>query len=97
MELVTQRLILREFRADDWSDILAYQIDPRYLRYYEWTSKTPEQAQEFVQMFLTEQQARPRIKFQLAVTLKNTNQLIGTCGIRLDAPGAHEGDIEAGC
>jgi RimJ/RimL family protein N-acetyltransferase len=37
MELITERLILRDFEADDWPDVLAYQSDPRYLRYYAWT------------------------------------------------------------
>jgi ribosomal-protein-alanine N-acetyltransferase len=93
MELVTTRLILREFRADDWPAVLAYQTDPRYLRYYDWTGRTPQEVQAFVQSFLDQQHVHPRIKFQLAVTLKDTRQLIGNCGIRLDAPGAREGDI----
>jgi RimJ/RimL family protein N-acetyltransferase len=93
MELVTERLILREFRADDWPAVLAYQSDPRYLRYYEWTERTPGEAQAFVRMFLDQQQTRPRTRFQLAVTLKETQHLIGNCGIRLGRVGAHEGDI----
>jgi ribosomal-protein-alanine N-acetyltransferase len=93
MELVTERLILREFRADDWPAVLAYQTDPRYLRYYAWTGRTEKEVRAFVQMFLDQQQARPRIKFQLAVTLQSSHRLIGNCGIRLEAPDAHEGDI----
>ena len=53
----------------------------------------PEEVRAFVGMFLAQQQAQPRIKFQLAVTLKADNQLIGNCGIRMDAPGAHRADI----
>jgi ribosomal-protein-alanine N-acetyltransferase len=34
-----------------------------------------------------------RIKFQLAVTLQSSHRLIGNCGIRLEAPDAHEGGI----
>jgi RimJ/RimL family protein N-acetyltransferase len=93
MELTTERLILREFKQDDWPDILAYQSDPLYLRYYDWTDRTPEAVQEFVQMFLGHQQEKPRIKFQLAVCLKSSQQLIGNCGIRLKSADAHEGDI----
>ena len=93
MELLTERLILREFKGNDWPDLLAYQADPRYLRYYEWTERTPIAVQEFVQMFLDQQQERPRTKFQLAVTQKSNHQLIGTCGIRMESAGAHEGDI----
>jgi RimJ/RimL family protein N-acetyltransferase len=93
MELVTERLILREFKESDWPDVLAYQIDPLYLRYYAWTGRTPEAVQEFVHMFLAQQKERPRCKYQLAVTLKTDHQLIGICGIRMAFAGAHQGDI----
>lgn len=93
MELTTERLILREFVQGDWPDVLAYQSDPLYLRYYDWTDRTPAAVQEFVQMFLTQQQGQPRIKFQLAVVLKSSQQLIGNCGIRLQSAGARKGDI----
>ena len=93
MQLTTERLILREFRAGDWAAVLAYQSKPLYLRYYAWTERTPEAVRDFVQMFLDHQQAQPRIKFQLAVTLKASGELIGNCGLRLDRPDAHLGDI----
>lgn len=93
MELTTERLILREFSESDWSAILAYQGHPLYLRYYEWTERTPEAVREFAQMFLDQQQAKPRLKFQFAVILKTTGQLIGTCGLRMTSAKAREGDI----
>jgi RimJ/RimL family protein N-acetyltransferase len=93
MELHTDRLILREFVPADWSAVLAYQRDPRYLRFYEWTERTPGDAQRFVQMFIEQQDEQPRRKFQLAVTLKASGQLIGNCGIRQASAGAHEADI----
>ena len=93
MELITERLLLREFKPSDWPDVLAYQRDPLYLRYYEWTDRTPEAVQAFMQMFLTQQQKEPRLKFQLAVVIKSSGQLIGNCGIRLKSAGAQVGDI----
>ncbi len=93
MQLTTARLILREFSADDWPAVLAYQSDPRYLRYYAWTGRTPDEVQTFVRMFLDQQAEQPRLKFQLALTLKGDGQLIGNCGIRMRTPGAHEADI----
>jgi RimJ/RimL family protein N-acetyltransferase len=93
MRLATERLVLREFVHDDWPDVLAYQSDPLYLRYYEWTGRSVEEVQEFVGMFLAHQQTQPRIKFQLAVTLKSDNRLIGNCGIRMKSAFAHEADI----
>ncbi len=93
MELRTERLILREFTDHDWPDVLAYQTDPRYLRYYAWTERTPAAVRAFVQTFLDQQQAQPRSKFQLAITLKSNQRLIGNCGLRMQSADAHEGDI----
>lgn len=44
-------------------------------------------------MFLDQQQAQPRLKYQLALTLQSNPHLIGTCGIRLASADAQEGDI----
>jgi RimJ/RimL family protein N-acetyltransferase len=93
MELTTERLILREFRATDWTDVLAYQSDPRYLRYYPWAERTPGEVQAFVGMQLEQQREQPRTRFQLVVTLRPDGRLIGNCGIRLAADGAQVGDI----
>ncbi len=93
MELHTDRLLLREFVTADWPAVLAYQRDPRYLQFYEWIDRTPEDAQRFVQLFLDQQREQPRRKFQLAVVLKGTEQLIGNCGIRKASAGAREADI----
>lgn len=93
MKLETERLILRDFVKEDWRRVLEYQSDPLYLRYYEWTERTPEAAQEFVGWFLEHQKQNPRIKFQLAVTLKSNSQLIGNCGIRMDHTNAFQADI----
>jgi [ribosomal protein S5]-alanine N-acetyltransferase len=69
------------------------QRDPRYLRYTAWADRAPGDAQRFVQMFLDQQEEQPRRKFQLAVVLKASGQLIGNCGIRLPTASAHEADI----
>ena len=93
MQLTTERLILREFEEPDWLAVLAYQTDPLYLRYYEWTDRTPEAVQAFVHRFLAQQQEQPRTKFQLAIRLKASRQLIGNCGLRMEAAEAQEADI----
>jgi RimJ/RimL family protein N-acetyltransferase len=93
MKLETERLLLRDFVKDDWQRVLEYQSDPLYLRYYEWTERTPEAVQEFVGWFLAHQKQTPRIKFQLAIVVKSSNQLIGNCGIRMEKAGAFQADI----
>jgi [ribosomal protein S5]-alanine N-acetyltransferase len=93
MKLETERLILRDFVKEDWQRVLEYQSDPLYLRYNDWTERTPEAVQEFIEMFINHQRQEPRIKFQLAVVLKSSNELIGNCGVRMHDIDSHEADI----
>ncbi|MBE9198992.1 MULTISPECIES: GNAT family protein [unclassified Nodularia (in: cyanobacteria)] len=93
MKLETERLLLREFVDTDWPAVFAYQSDPLYLRYYNWTHLTQTDAREFVQMFINQQKERPRIKFQLAVVLKDENHLIGNCGVRINDMELKEANI----
>lgn len=93
MRLETERLILRDFEVNDWTAVLAYQSDPRYLRYYHWTERSPADAKAFVDMFVSHQRSLPRTKFQLAVVLRSDNRLIGNCGIRMESAGALEADM----
>ncbi len=93
MELLTERLILREFVDSDWQAVLAYQRDPLYLRYYPWTGRSPEDVRMFVSRFIIQQQTEPRTKFQLAVTLKSNGELVGNCGIRKDSTESNSADI----
>ena len=93
MQLTTDRLILREFVEADWLAVLAYQRDPRYLRYTHWLDRSPQDVKQFVQLFLSQQFAQPRTKYQFAVVLKDNQRLIGNCGIRLKSVDAPEADI----
>ena len=93
MQLTTERLLLRELEDDDWPAVLAYQSDPRYLRYYAWEGRTEEDVREFVRMLAGLKREEPRTKFQFAVTLRADGQLIGNCGVRKRSPEAWEADI----
>jgi len=93
MVLATERLLLREFVPGDWHTVLSYQLDPLYLRYYEWTERTPEDVQEFVQGFIWQQQACPRAKYQFAICSRASGLLIGNGGIRLVKPDDLQAEI----
>lgn len=93
MKLETERLILRDFVANDWQRVLEYQSDPLYLRYNHWNERTPEAVKEFIGRFIDHQQQEPRIKYQLAAVLKSNHLLIGNCGVRMDYIGAVEAEI----
>ena len=93
MRLETPRLVLREYSEDDVPAVLAYQSDPRYLRYYPWDERTLEDVQRFVRTFIDWQIESPRRRFQLAVLLHETSQLIGSCGVRRKPDDDTEADI----
>jgi ribosomal-protein-alanine N-acetyltransferase len=93
MHVSTERLVLREFEPGDWRDLLAWQRDPRYLRFYPWTGRSEEEVREFVQMFIGWRAEKPRRRFQLAITLANNGELIGSCGLRRKPGNEREADI----
>ena len=94
MRITTDRLILRDFVEDDWPPMLAWQRDPRHFRYYAWTEdRTEADVRALLQRFLDELKVQPRRRFQLAITLPETGQIIGDAGIRRKAENDWEADI----
>ena len=82
MKLETERLVLRDFVLEDADGLAACRQDERFWRYYEAEDDIEARAREHVAMFVGWQDAAPRTHFQLAVVLKLTRRLIGSCGIR---------------
>lgn len=82
IELQTERLLLRDLERGDWEAVLAYQGDPRVLRYLQRT--TPASAAE-VRVSLAEivrRRAAPgRTAVDLAIVLPERNELIGEIGL----------------
>lgn len=89
MEIITERLLLREFTQDDTPAFLAYQANPRYAEFYSLEESAPDHARELLRLFSTWASERPRRNYQLAVAeLRNPRQLLGCCGLRLKGLGA---------
>ena len=93
MRIETERLVLREFREDDWPDMLAYWADPRYRRYYPDIAQVEPAVRDLVGLFVRSQAERPRRTWQLAVIGKAEGRLLGNCGVRINDPERREGNI----
>lgn len=93
MHITTARLSLRDFVADDWRAVQAYQSDPLYLRYNPWTERPEAEVRAFVQRFINHQAQNPRRKFQLAITLPESGQVIGNVGVRRKPENEWEADM----
>jgi ribosomal-protein-alanine N-acetyltransferase len=88
MEIITERLLLREFVDDDLPALAAYQVDPRYGEF--WPEPAPPgQRQRLLATFMGWAAERPRRNYQLAIAhIVSPQQMIGTCGLRADERGA---------
>jgi len=85
LPLNTPRLVLRRFTDSDVEPFCVYRNDPQVAAFQNWTECSLTEARAFVdwQKLLTS--AVPGQWFQIAVALKETSQLVGDCGFRLDA------------
>lgn len=86
MRLTTERLVLREFTADDWPDFWAQNREPCYADQYPNGYADEENLHRLLDKFLAWQQKDPRYRWQMAITLPESDDSIGTCGIRLKEP-----------
>lgn len=82
MQLTGQRILLREFRDSDVVALAAIHSDPRALRYYAPEVGTLEHTQMLVDMFVQWANENPRDNFQLAIVDRETDVLMGSCGVR---------------
>ncbi len=92
-EILTQRLMLRDFEEVDWKAVHDYASDPEVVRYVDFGPNTEEESKNFIQRALASQKEQPRNNFSLAVVLKANNALIGGCGIYVSNPNNREGYI----
>jgi ribosomal-protein-alanine N-acetyltransferase len=93
MLLTTERLLLRDFDEHDWRPTLHYQSDSEFLRYNHWTKRTELDVRSLIRTFMDWSREQPRKRFQLAIVLKENNQLIGNCGLRMAYAQARIADL----
>ena len=81
MEILTERLRLREITRDDFQAVHEYASDPMTVRYMPFGPNTMEETQEFIDRNLKRQQEEPRTDYGLGIILKSEDRLIGACGM----------------
>lgn len=83
MELVTDRLVLRDFVLEDWKAVHAYQVNPHYSRFYNWTHRTEDEVKQVIGEYISQQFNQPRTDYQLALELKEEQRVVGCCYLRI--------------
>ena len=82
MELTKGRVLLREFVDEDVGTLLPIHGDPRLLRYYAPELGTRDHARMLVDTFMRWATEHPRHNFQFAIVDRDSNTLLGSCGVR---------------
>ena len=85
MNLVTERLRLRDFAEYDWEAMLAIEGDPETVRYQSFAPRTEADCRVYIARDLASRTPH-RSCFDLAVTLAGTNRVVGRVGLDLKAP-----------
>jgi RimJ/RimL family protein N-acetyltransferase len=84
VEILTERLRLRPFQADDLPAFVAYRSDPEVARHQSWTTAY---AMADAERFLAEQRdvalGEPGAWVQLAATLRSDGALVGDCAVHV--------------
>lgn len=96
MQLLTERLVLREYTPADEPAFLAYQGDPRALEFYSDEEARPEQLRELIPLFMRWAAEEPRRNWQLAIAERAAPaRVIGSGALRAEGL-AKEGQAELG-
>jgi RimJ/RimL family protein N-acetyltransferase len=86
MILTLDRLVLREFVTRDWEAVHEYAADGHVVRHLFWGPNQEHETRTFLQRAIGFQHDRHRRDFELAITLKDDQTLIGGCGLHLSLP-----------
>ena len=84
-QIETDRLILRDYRSGDTPLYKKMSSDPKFQRFYSEEDCSEERWQQLVMAFIAESRKSPRTRYNLVITLKNSDELLGATGIRIEA------------
>jgi len=88
--IVTERLVLTALRADDAAALLAYRENPAVQRYQTWSPTSLGEVRQFISDVNDTPFDTPGTWFQLAIRLRDDEQLVGDVGVHfLSAESRH--------
>jgi RimJ/RimL family protein N-acetyltransferase len=85
MNLLTERLVLRDFEEPDWEAMLAIEGDAEAVRYQSFEPRTEVGCRVYIARDVASRSPH-RFCFDLAVTLASTGRLVGRVGLDIKAP-----------
>jgi len=92
MELTTERLVLRDYRLDDFDAVHAFASDPRIATYVEWGPNSEQDSRDFLSAALAAQTVAPRMGYTLAITVDGGDP-IGSVGLTINPASPSRAEI----
>ena len=92
--ILTPRLLLRDFVADDWPAVHAYVSDPEVVRYLMFPPQSEDGTRQYVARMIGYAQQQPRTHFYLAIVRRQEGDVIGN--INLACSGGELGEAQQG-
>ena len=77
----TERLILRQFREDDFASVHGYASCAENLIYMAWGPNNEKQTHDFIKKSILQADENPCRNYSYAVIIKEIGNLIGGCGV----------------
>lgn len=86
----TLRLRLRELRLTDFDAVHAYANDPEVVRFMPWGPNTEADTLEFLRRASGQALTDPRVGYELAITVRETDGLVGAIGLHVTNESSNE-------
>ncbi len=93
MNLLTDRLLLRPFKATDLPDIQRYAVRPEFYRYLPISEQTPDSVAAFLEDRLEAQQRGETDRFAFAIEPKELRFVVGSIRIEVRDRANRHGDL----
>jgi len=93
LPLESPRLVLRGFTGGDVEPFLAYRKDPVVARWQGWNVLSLAEATAFIARQQEQGIARAGLWLQIAITLKQSGQLIGDCALKIHTADTRQASI----
>ncbi len=96
LPITTRRLHIREYVVADIPSVFQYVNDAAYWQYQRSEAPTVQQLDTLLKWVVNEQTAKPRLAYFLAVTRKDTGEIIGEAVIKITNPAERQAEIGFG-
>lgn len=83
MKIETQRLIIRDFINEDWISVHKYASNHEVTKFTLWGPNSEGDTKSYIEQQINKQQSTKRIDYEFGVLLRESNLLVGGCGIYL--------------